>query len=112
MSNTFPGIGFITFGKDFNYYKNIVVSNTSFGGQSIDGYQPTDIIRFSTQYVIFSVEGTGTEVIEGSFNGTTVHFKLQASDSALKSIAMPYRVVSKFWLRTSTGSPHIVVQAW
>lgn len=111
MTNQFPGIGFINFGKDHNYYQIFTVSNTAFGTQSIDNVQPTGIITFSSQYVIFSVPGS-SGVVEGSFNGTTVHFKLDGSDSAFKSIAMPYRVISKFWLRAATGSPTVIVQAW
>lgn len=113
MTNAFPGIGYLNYGKDHNYYKEFTVSTSTFGGQSVDGYQPMGFIDFSSQYVIFSVTGTTSKVVEGSFNGTTVHFKLDAGDASYKTIAMPYRVVSKFWLRVvGGGSATVVVQAW
>lgn len=112
-TNDFPGIGYTNFGHDNNYFKIFTVNYPTFGGQSVDGYQPVGICRFSTQYVIFTIEGTGSDVVEGSFNGTTVHFKLQASDTGYKQILMPFRVVSKFWLRLASGSSATVsVQAW
>jgi len=113
MTNSFPGIGYINYGRDHNYFQKFTVSASTFGGQSIDGYQPMGIIDFSTQYVIFSVEGTASKVIEVSFNGSTVHCKLDASDSSYKTIAMPYRVISKFWMRVVGGGSAVVsVQAW
>jgi hypothetical protein len=113
MSNTFPGIGYVNFGRDHNYYKEFTVSTATFGGQSVDGYQPMGFIDFSSQYVIFSVSGVVNKDVEVSFNGTTVHCKLNASDAAYKTILMPYRVVSKFWLRVvGGGSATVTVQAW
>lgn len=111
-TNNFPNIGYTTHGYDRNYFQRFTVTATTFGGGSVDGYQPDGIITFNTEYVIFSVEGTSNQVIEGSFNGTTVHFVLNASDASYKTIAMPHRVVSKFWMRASGGSPIVSVQAW
>jgi hypothetical protein len=111
-TNNFPNIGYTTYGRDWNYFKTFTVTSTTFGGGSVDGYQPDGIITFNTQYVIFSVEGTANQVIEVSFNGTTVHCKLNAGDTSYKTILMPNRIVSKFWLRTSGGSPVVSVQAW
>jgi hypothetical protein len=111
-TNNFPNIGYITYGRDWNYFQKFTVTSTTFGGGSVDGYQPDGIITFSTQHVIFTVEGTANQVVEVSFNGTTVHCVLNAGDSAYKTIAMPTRRVSKFWLRASGGSPVVSVQAW
>jgi len=113
MTNAYPGVGKINYGRDHNYYKEVIVSAAGFGAGSVDGYQPDGIINFSTQYITFSIAGTTAKVVEGSFNGTSVHFKLDAGDTAFKTIAMPYRVVSKYWFRVvGGGSATVVVQAW
>lgn len=118
-TNNFPGIGYTNFGFDHNYFQKFDISNTTFGGQSVDGYQPTDIIRFSTQYVILTnltLPAAGSKVVEYSFNGITVHGELDASSgSQTVKIEMPYRVVSKFWFRVKSGSSGpitVSVQAW
>jgi hypothetical protein len=118
MTNNFPNIGRTTLGYGHNYFKKFTVTATSFGGGSVDGYQPDGIITFSTQYVIM-INETATadnKIVEYSFNGTTVHGELDcASGSQTVKLEMPYRVVSKIWFRVksgSTGPLTVSVQAW
>lgn len=111
-------IGYTTLGKDHNYFRKFTVTTTTFGGASADGYAPDGIITFSTQYVLMINETTAAanKVVEYSFNGTTVHGELDCSTgSQTVKIEMPFRVVSKIWLRVksgSTGPLTVSVQAW
>jgi hypothetical protein len=111
-TNRFPSIGYKTRGPDFNFFEKTDVSATTFGGDSVDGYQPDMIIPFSTQSVIFINEGSG--VVEYSLNGTTIHGELDSS-GANSGFIFDNRVVSLIWFRVKTGSigPITVsVQAW
>ena len=58
-TNNFPGIGYTTLGRDFNFYQKLSVTAITYGGGSVDGYQPDMIITFPTQSVIMLNEGTG-----------------------------------------------------
>lgn len=112
----------ITYGKDNNFYKEVSVSSSIFGGDTapdgysaIDGYNCNALITFSTQGVIFLNHGlTSTQVIEVSFNGNTVHDVLDPSQPS-KGVTYDNRVISKIWFRVKSGStgPIIVsIRAW
>jgi hypothetical protein len=58
--NNFPGIGYKNQGIDFNFFQNLAVNWSTFGGNAADGYQPDMIIKFSTMGLIFSINGTGS----------------------------------------------------
>lgn len=115
MSNLFPGIGYTNYGRDHNYFRNFSVTATTFGGTSVDGYQPDGIITFSTQGIIIINNSTGSnKILEGSFNGTTVHFELNP-ETPSRSLTFNNRVVSKFWLRVKSGSTGPIlfsIHAW
>jgi hypothetical protein len=111
-TNKYPGIGYKTQGLDFNFYQKLSVTATTFGGSSVDGYQPDMIIWFPTQGVQFLNLGTG--VIEYSFNGSTIHGELNSAN-ATAGLTFDNRVVSMIWFRVQTGSTGpilISVQAW
>lgn len=111
-SNNYPGIGYTNYGRDWNFFGKVTVSATTFGGGSIDGYQPDVVITFTTQGVQFLNLGSG--VVEYSFNGITVHGELN-SQNASAGLTFDNRVVSKIWFRVQSGSngPIIIsVQAW
>jgi hypothetical protein len=117
-TNNFPGVGFTTFGRDWNFFQKKDISLTAFGADSIDGYQPDMLITFSTQGIIFTNEtapGAG-KIVEYSFNGTTVHGELDAAATSLtKQLIFNNRTVAKIWFRVksgSTGPITISVQAW
>lgn len=111
----FSGIGKKTLGKDFNYYQKMDISWSTFGGGSLDGQSPDMVITFPTQSVMFLNEETGgTQVVEYSFNGNTVHGEL---DPTLPSKALTFdnRVISLIWFRIKSGSSGPVtirVDAW
>lgn len=111
-TNNYPGIGYTTNGFDRNFFQKVAVNTTTFGGSSVDGYQPDLIITFTTQSVMFLNEGTGT--VEYSFNGITVHGELD-STKASASLSFDNRVVSKIWFRIKSGSSgpiNVSTHAW
>lgn len=116
-TNNYPGIGYTTYGRDWNYFQKITVTTTTFGGDSVDGYQPTIIIPFMTQSVMFlnlTASGTSGSVVEFSFNGTQVHGELDPKNASI-GLSFDNRVVSKVWFRVqagSTGPISVSVQAW
>jgi hypothetical protein len=118
MTNSFPGVGKITYGRDNNFFQRASITATSFGAASTDGYQPDMVITFSTQFIVFinTTASASNKVLEYSFNGTTVHGELDvATGSQTVKIEMPFRVVSKIWFRIksgSTGPLTVTVQAW
>lgn len=111
-ANQFPGVKFLTYGRPYNYFNKLGVSWTSFGGNSIDGYQPDMLVPFKTQGLKFYNVGSG--VIEYSFDGITVHGELNSAN-ATASIAFDFRIVSCIWFRVQTGSSGTItveVHAW
>lgn len=113
-TNNFPNIGYKTQGYDFNFFKKVAVSATTFGGGSVDGYQPDMIITFSTAGVIFNTEGTSTNTVEYSFNGTTVHGELVPGTNRA-TLTFLGRTISMIWFRVKTGSSGpitVSVEAW
>jgi len=111
-TNRFPGIGYNTKGRSFNFFEKIAVSATTFGGGSADGYQPDLLITFPTQGAIFLNEGTGT--VEYSFNGNAVHGELD-STKASAGLSFDNRVISFIWFRVKAGSSgpiNVSVHAW
>ena len=114
-TNNYPGIGYTTYGRDLNFFQKVAVSSTTFGGGSVDGYQPDIIIPFQSQSVMFLNLGSGgTNVVEFSFNGTTVHGELNPTNASV-GLTFDNRVVSKIWFRVqsgSTGTITVSVQAW
>lgn len=106
-------------GRDFNFYDTRTVTWTQFGAPdgytTTDGYGPDMVITFPTYGVIFTNESTG-QVVEYSFNGTTVHGVLDgtaASTTRLKTFLN--RPVSLIWFRLKSGSAGpatVTVEAW
>lgn len=99
----------ITWGRDWNFFQKLSVSNT--------GYNPYAdmIITFTTQGVQMLNLGSGsTAVVEYSFNGVTTHGEMNPQNPSA-GMTWDNRVVSKIWFRVQTGStgPIVVsVQAW
>jgi hypothetical protein len=108
-----------TQGHDFNYFNSTSVSWSQFGAPdgytTTDGYGPDLIITFSTYGVMFTNETSG-QVVEYSFNGTTVHGQLDGtSTSTTRSVMFNNRVVSLIWFRLKSGSAGpavITTTAW
>lgn len=110
-TNNFPNIGYTTIGYDRNFFQKLTVSATSFGSGSVDGYQPDMIITIPTFTVIFSLEGTGTNQIQYSFNGNTVHGDMIIGQSSA-TLTFANRPISKIWFKAISGTPIVRVEAW
>lgn len=114
-TNNFPNIGYINYGRDHNFFQSASITATTFGGGSVDGYQPDMIITFPTYGVIFTNETAG-QVVEYSFNGTTVHGQLDgAVTSTTRTLTFLNRTVSPIWFRLKSGSggpSTVTVTAW
>lgn len=111
-TNNFPGIGYKSRGRDFNFFQKLATTATTFGGGSADGYQPDMIIPFTTSGILMLNEGSGA--VEFSLNGTTVHGELDSA-GASKGLSFDNRVMSLIWFRVKSGSSGpitISVQAW
>lgn len=108
-TNNFPNIGFTTLGRDNNYFQKLLVTATSFGSNSVDGYQPDMIITFPTYTVTFQLEGVG--VLQYSFNGQTIHGDMNNATSSI-SLTFQNRVISKIWFQLVSGTPTVRVEAW
>jgi|SRR5579859_2772013 len=116
MTNNFPNIGYITNGKDYNFYKNLSITAATFGGASTSGAQPDIIITFTTYGSIFTnLTSASGHIVEYSFNGQTVHGILDGSNQYLASLNFSNRVISLVWFRIQAGSSgpaNVIVQAW
>lgn len=120
-TNNFPNVGKTTLGYDHNYFQKLSVTWTSFGANSVDGYQPDLVINLPepTYTVIITNLTTpttvgATSVVEYSFNGNTVHGELGNHINNL-SLTFQNRVISTIWFRIQSGSSgpiSVSVQAW
>jgi len=108
-----------TQGKDFNFYNSTSVSWAQFGASdgytTLDGYGPDLVITFPTQGIRFTAETVG-QIVEYSFNGSTVHGVLDGTaTSTTRVINFDNRQQSLIWFRLRVGSagPAVVtVTAW
>lgn len=115
-TNNFPGIGYVNYGKDHNFFQKITVTASTFGANTVDGYQPDCVIWFPTQCVTFQLEiGTGSSAspaIQYSFNGITVHGDMSAATTGLitsNSLVFQNRNISTIWFK---GTGTVRVEAW
>ena len=110
-TNNYPGVKPKKIGHDFNFFQKLTITATSFGGTSVDGYQPDIVLTFPTQGISFLNEDS-TSIVEVSFNGNTVHDELNPT---LPSQGTTYdnRSVSMIWFRLKSGSSAVVsIRAW
>ena len=97
----------IDYGYDFNFFQKLAVANSSFNDDC-------DIIinmKAPTYTVTFQIEGTGSDQVQYSFNGTTIHGDMIVGKSSA-SLVFENRVISKIWFKTLSGSPTVRVEAW
>ena len=92
-----------TQGKDFNFFAKITVTDTTFPNES----QVT--IPFAGQFG-FSLVNEGSDVIEYSFNGNTLHGDLTPGTPTAGMI-FDNRRISAIWFRSNSSSV-IRVEAW
>lgn len=106
-------------GPSFDYYGRFTITSTTFGGDDGyntggDGYLPQVVIPFSSQAIIVLLETSGS-VVEGSFNGKDVHFRLDSTITNGIAQRFDYnnRVDAFIWFRYVSGtSPIVQVQSW
>jgi len=95
-----------TWGKDFDFfYKGDVVVRANGWRANADA-----VFNFRGQ-VSFSIVNEGTQVIEYSFNGNTLHGDLTPG-TPTQAIIFDNRRVSRIWFRTSAPGQTIRVEAW
>ena len=110
-------VGPISLGKDCNFFQKQIVTNTTFGLEA-DGYLCDMMITFTPAGVIFNTEGSGTNTVEYSFNGYTVHGELVPATATVDgraTITFLNRKVSAIWFRVKSGSAGpitVSVEAW
>lgn len=105
-TNNFPGIGYTTQGRDWNFFQKITVTASSYGGSSVSGEQPDIILPFTTQSILFLNEDSSS-IISVSFNGTTQHDELNPILPS-RSVVYDNRVISKIWFKLVSGSSAVV----
>jgi hypothetical protein len=113
-TNNYPGVTPKSLGHDFNTYQVITVSASTFGGDSVDGYQPSYIITFPTYGIMLTNETSG-QVVEYSLNGNTVHGVLDGlTTSTTRVVTFNNRPVSMIWFRIKSGGgpATITLTAW
>jgi hypothetical protein len=93
-------IGPKTFGKDFNFYQEEIVTNSDFPSE------PQVFMKFRGSRRMIFVCPAGA--VEYSFNGNTVHGKV-ASGEPSEKLDFGTREGDKIWLK---GSGTIQVHAW
>lgn len=100
-------------GRDYNYFNKVAVNWTTFGGGN--NGNPDIFISFTTQGVQFLNLGSGgTNIVEFSFNGQTVHGELNPTN-ATQGLTFDARIVSLVWFRVQAGSSgpvSVSISAW
>lgn len=103
-------IGKKTQGKDFNFFKKLDISATSFSDS------PDTAITFPNYGLILTNEDASTDVIEYSFNGNTVHGELvPGTTSPSRQMTFLNRQVCLIWFRVKPGSSGPItvrIDAW
>lgn len=104
----------ISKGQNFNFYKRLGVSNTTFGVASSD-FREDILVPFSTQgFQILNEETAANKVVEYSFDGFNVHGEINPTMPNRLSV-FQNRIACKVWFRIKSGSVANVViafEAW
>src|SRR6266404_5990404 len=101
-------------GFDYNYFKVVSVSSTTFGTSS-DGYFPDVFLTFPTQGIsLINYGANSSKSVEYSFSGLNTHGELVPGTPSA-ALVFDNRVVSKIWFRLKSGSSgpvDIRCEAW
>lgn len=103
----------IGYGQQFNYFKRIAVSRTTFGDPN-DGYRPDIFIPFITASLSFLNEDPGANAVEYSFDGFNTSGDLDPT-LPTQGLTFDNRIACKVWFRVrsgSTGPISVRVEAW
>ena len=100
--------GPITYGRDFNFFKNVTPGSSTLGTFTFDC---DVVITFPSYTVTFWMgSGLGAGTIQYSFNGNTVHGTIDSTGStAPASLTFENRQLSKIWF---SGTGVVRVEAW
>jgi hypothetical protein len=84
-----------------------------FSVETVDGYSFPEVPQVNFNFLSqgFSFLNRGSNVIQYSFDGTTLHGDLNPSDSSA-SITFDHRIESKVWFRGGDGYGDVRVEAW
>jgi len=94
----------ITQGKDFNFFRRVNVTPAAFPANSQ--------IEFNFRGLSsFSLINEGTQRVEYSFNGRTLHGDLMPGTDT-SALFFNNRRVSYIWFRTANPGQQIRVEAW
>ena len=107
MTSPVPGKPKNEKGADFNLFKRVTITSSSFA----DYADVTMNFRHSNLGFTMLFEGSGT--IEYSFNGITVHGDMDSA-KATKGLVFDNRKVDAIWFRLGTASSGVTVrvEAW
>lgn len=87
----------------WNYFNEVTVNETSFPDD------PQVNFHFNSQG--FSFLNRGAQIVQYSFDGTTVHGDLNPGDNSKERI-FDIRVECKVWFKVASGSSAVRVEAW
>lgn len=94
-----------TYGRDFNFFRKVTVSGSSFTSSS------TLSVPFVPQGIMF-INEDGTNVVEFSYNGNTVHGELNPTLPS-RSLTFNNIGVCGIWFRMKSGPSAVVsFYAW
>lgn len=97
--------GPITYGRDFNFYQVVTPGSSTLGTFNFD----CDIVITFPSYTVTFWAPSGS-VIEYSFNGNTIHGKIDGSGTTSPaSLTFENRQLTKIWF---SGSGTVRVEAW
>ena len=94
--------------KDYNFFKRLAVNATTFATTA------DMLIPIQVESITFQNEGTGSQAIEYSFNGQTVHGDLTVGTNSA-SLTFLNRPICKIWWRVKSGTSgpvNVRVEAW
>lgn len=95
----------ITNGYDYNYFKRITVTATSFQSDS-------DVVfNINAPLCSFSLVNEGNVTVTYSFNGSTIHGDLIVG-TPTQAIFFDNRSVSAIWFSVPSGSANVRVEGW
>lgn len=91
-------------GADFNFFRKVTVNNAFFTDNSS--------ITFNIKGLqTFTLVNEGTDVVEYSFNGNTLHGDMTPG-TPTEALAFDNRRVTAIWFRSAVTPQTIRVEAW
>ncbi|KKN14932.1 hypothetical protein LCGC14_0991190 [marine sediment metagenome] len=95
----------ITTGFDTNFFQRITVTNLGF-------VESSDILINIKNQQSFSMINEGTDIVEYSFNGRTLHGDMVPGKPS-EALMFDNRRISKIWFRAPNSGSHVIrVEAW